>query len=121
MAYLYLNRLVLIWAGRIFLKKFKNFPLVMAITTLRAKGLAEREGFEPPIPFQVWPLSRRLVSTAHAPLRADCIQSSALSTSAMLAESFCSDSILAAVEYRAIHFPRVAASPLGRACRRLAA
>src|SRR5207248_2627029 len=31
--------------------------------------MAEREGFEPPIPFQVWPLSRRLVSTAHAPLR----------------------------------------------------
>src|SRR5215472_15595268 len=31
--------------------------------------LAEREGFEPPIPFQVWPLSRRLVSTTHAPLR----------------------------------------------------
>src|SRR5215469_852299 len=32
-------------------------------------GVAEREGFEPPIPFQVWPLSRRLVSTTHAPLR----------------------------------------------------
>ena len=32
--------------------------------------MAEREGFEPPIPFQVWPLSRRLVSTTHAPLRA---------------------------------------------------
>src|SRR6185436_16828642 len=32
-------------------------------------SLAEREGFEPPIPFQVWPLSRRLVSTTHAPLR----------------------------------------------------
>ena len=31
--------------------------------------MAEREGFEPPIPFQVWPLSRRLVSTTHAPLR----------------------------------------------------
>ena len=31
--------------------------------------LAEREGFEPPIPFQVCPLSRRIVSTAHAPLR----------------------------------------------------
>src|SRR5438270_9928874 len=35
----------------------------------RNKTMAEREGFEPPIPFQVWPLSRRLVSTAHAPLR----------------------------------------------------
>src|SRR5579859_3961111 len=33
-------------------------------------SLAEREGFEPPIPFQVCPLSRRIVSTTHAPLRA---------------------------------------------------
>src|SRR5439155_17965095 len=32
--------------------------------------LAEREGFEPPIPVKVCPLSRRIVSTAHAPLRA---------------------------------------------------
>src|ERR1017187_327658 len=32
------------------------------------KVLAEREGFEPPIPVKVWPLSRRLVSTTHAPL-----------------------------------------------------
>ena len=32
--------------------------------------MAEREGFEPPIPFQVCPLSRRIVSTTHAPLRA---------------------------------------------------
>ena len=32
-------------------------------------SLAEREGFEPPIPFQVCPLSRRIVSTTHAPLR----------------------------------------------------
>src|SRR5271157_328260 len=32
--------------------------------------VAEREGFEPPIPVKVWPLSRRLVSTTHAPLRA---------------------------------------------------
>ena len=31
--------------------------------------MVEREGFEPPIPVKVWPLSRRLVSTAHAPLR----------------------------------------------------
>ena len=31
--------------------------------------MAEREGFEPPIPFQVCPLSRRIVSTTHAPLR----------------------------------------------------
>jgi glycine oxidase len=38
--------------------------------TERAYEMAEREGFEPPIPVKVWPLSRRLVSTAHAPLRA---------------------------------------------------
>src|SRR5438270_14034879 len=31
--------------------------------------MAERGRFELPIPFRVWPLSRRLVSTAHAPLR----------------------------------------------------
>ena len=38
--------------------------------TVTYKSLAEREGFEPPIPVKVWPLSRRLVSTTHAPLRA---------------------------------------------------
>ena len=32
--------------------------------------LAERGRFELPIPVKVWPLSRRLVSTTHAPLRA---------------------------------------------------
>jgi hypothetical protein len=32
--------------------------------------MAEREGFEPPIPVKVCPLSRRIVSTTHAPLRA---------------------------------------------------
>jgi hypothetical protein len=35
-----------------------------------ADCLAEREGFEPPIPVKVCPLSRRIVSTTHAPLRA---------------------------------------------------
>ena len=43
----------------------------MAIRTaviLKTK-MAEREGFEPPIPVKVCPLSRRIVSTAHAPLR----------------------------------------------------
>src|SRR5262249_46103720 len=35
-----------------------------------ANYMAERGGFEPPIPVKVWPLSRRLVSTTHAPLRA---------------------------------------------------
>ena len=34
------------------------------------KIMAEREGFEPPIPVKVCPLSRRIVSTTHAPLRA---------------------------------------------------
>ena len=34
------------------------------------ESLAEREGFEPPIPVKVCPLSRRIVSTTHAPLRA---------------------------------------------------
>ncbi len=34
------------------------------------KYLAERVGFEPTIPVKVCPLSRRIVSTAHAPLRA---------------------------------------------------
>src|SRR6266404_1954986 len=34
-----------------------------------SKIMAEREGFEPPIPVKVCPLSRRIVSTAHAPLR----------------------------------------------------
>src|SRR5882757_7731570 len=33
------------------------------------KRMAERVGFEPTIPFQVCPLSRRVVSTTHAPLR----------------------------------------------------
>src|SRR6476646_4907029 len=32
--------------------------------------LAERVGFEPTIPVKVCPLSRRIVSTTHAPLRA---------------------------------------------------
>jgi hypothetical protein len=31
--------------------------------------MAEREGFEPTIPVKVCPLSRRIVSTTHAPLR----------------------------------------------------
>jgi hypothetical protein len=33
------------------------------------KRLAEREGFEPPVPFQARTLSRRLVSTTHPSLR----------------------------------------------------
>src|SRR5437764_8745623 len=33
------------------------------------KCLAEREGFEPPVPFRVHRFSRPTVSTAHTPLR----------------------------------------------------
>jgi hypothetical protein len=33
--------------------------------------MAERVGFEPTIPVKVCPLSRRIVSTTHAPLRKD--------------------------------------------------
>src|SRR5215467_8775856 len=36
--------------------------------------LAEREGFEPPIPFRVYRFSRPTVSTAHTPLRVSCFQ-----------------------------------------------
>ena len=35
----------------------------------KLRSMAEREGFEPPIPVKVCPLSRRIVSTTHAPLR----------------------------------------------------
>src|SRR5437016_12526943 len=43
----------------------------MGITSLQLdyKGVAERVGFEPTIPVKVCPLSRRIVSTTHAPLR----------------------------------------------------
>ena len=33
--------------------------------------MAERVGFEPTIPVKVCPLSRRIVSTTHAPLRTE--------------------------------------------------
>ena len=36
---------------------------------LQTRNMAERVGFEPTIPVKVCPLSRRIVSTAHAPLR----------------------------------------------------
>jgi hypothetical protein len=39
--------------------------------------MAERVGFEPTIPVKVCPLSRRIVSTTHAPLR---MQLSAISS-----------------------------------------
>jgi hypothetical protein len=37
------------------------------------EGLAERVGFEPTIPVKVCPLSRRIVSTTHAPLRMETV------------------------------------------------
>src|SRR5438874_1379237 len=37
--------------------------------------MAEREGFEPPIPFRVYRFSRPTVSTAHTPLRMSLINS----------------------------------------------
>ena len=37
------------------------------------RGMAERVGFEPTIPVKVCPLSRRIVSTTHAPLRVENI------------------------------------------------
>jgi hypothetical protein len=47
----------------------RNLPLPMS-QDRTCLLLAEREGFEPPIPVKVCPLSRRIVSTTHAPLRA---------------------------------------------------
>src|SRR6202162_658775 len=44
------------------------------------KSLAERVGFEPTIPVKVCPLSRRIVSTTHAPLRKNSCQRSAVSS-----------------------------------------
>jgi hypothetical protein len=37
--------------------------------------MAERVGFEPTIPVKVCPLSRRIVSTTHAPLRVETVAS----------------------------------------------
>jgi hypothetical protein len=45
----------------------------------REENMAERVGFEPTIPVKVCPLSRRIVSTAHAPLRKTCCQLSVFS------------------------------------------
>src|SRR5438876_8282090 len=48
-------------------------PLVQPAIIVRSGStevLAERERFELSIPFRVCPLSRRIVSTTHAPLRA---------------------------------------------------
>ena len=45
------------------------FVIIRVTDKIRTKGMAERVGFEPTIPVKVCPLSRRIVSTAHAPLR----------------------------------------------------
>jgi hypothetical protein len=45
----------------------KQVKLLPDLTS--TKGMAERVGFEPTIPVKVCPLSRRIVSTTHAPLR----------------------------------------------------
>jgi hypothetical protein len=53
-------------------RRGNSFPQVVSrisATPERRLIVAERGGFEPPIPVKVWPLSRRLVSTTHAPLR----------------------------------------------------
>src|SRR5580700_9680414 len=44
-------------------------PEALFIPAPDAEKMAERVGFEPTIPVKVCPLSRRIVSTAHAPLR----------------------------------------------------
>jgi hypothetical protein len=49
-----------------------NLSALNYVVSDRKKGvenMAEREGFEPPIPVKACPLSRRIVSTTHAPLR----------------------------------------------------
>src|SRR5260370_15354900 len=54
--------------------------------------MAEREGFGPPIPFQVWPLSRRLVSSTHAPLRLLWCRACSAPMIALVAKAFSSRS-----------------------------
>ena len=44
------------------------------VPVLQLLELAERVGFEPTIPVKVCPLSRRIVSTTHAPLRVGQIE-----------------------------------------------
>src|ERR1700693_2391792 len=48
---------------------FRAEPLLLPRDFLLGRKMAERVGFEPTIPVKVCPLSRRIVSTAHAPLR----------------------------------------------------
>jgi hypothetical protein len=54
--------------GRIVVTPCSNMQAVL--TEMGRKiDMAEREGFEPPVPFQVQQFSRLPVSTAHTPLR----------------------------------------------------
>src|SRR6266700_6827165 len=46
-----------------------TFQVSHRVTARLRKGMAEREGFEPPIPFQVCRLSRPVPSTTRPPLR----------------------------------------------------
>ena len=62
-------------------KKMAGLLLVFKrITPFQRKKMAEREGFEPSLPFQVITLSRRAPSTTQPPLHqtgAHCVKSSA--------------------------------------------
>src|SRR6476646_2941924 len=61
------------WMARALLPGMSAEERVFELGRMRGqKGreMAERVGFEPTIPVKVCPLSRRIVSTTHAPLRA---------------------------------------------------
>src|SRR5579872_5607057 len=51
------------------LRKLRKNTEEIAAQGRTRKIMAEREGFEPPVPFQARTLSRRLVSTTHPSLR----------------------------------------------------
>src|SRR5882762_8682424 len=57
-----------------------RFVRLLHLESASCKRMAERVGFEPTIPVKVCPLSRRIVSTAHAPLRNNSCQLSAVSS-----------------------------------------
>src|SRR5580700_7958282 len=57
-------------------RAFQPGITLQVIGNKSVENLAEREGFEPPIPVMVCPLSRRIVSTAHAPLRRTAVATS---------------------------------------------
>src|SRR6516225_11689901 len=49
--------------------KFRNFTIVRGSRAPRCPNLAEREGFEPPIPLRVCRISSAVLSTTQPPLR----------------------------------------------------